>query len=128
MKNTEFKTKEEYLQYRNDWKAEYKQLSQTIREKRWLYKEYSRMWNKAYVAHGNPFILTWDMYENGRCNRRFLDYLHLMEKENKQYQILEQKYREDKNWLGVNCKQATQMLEELKEAKQKAWRQYKASK
>lgn len=32
MRNTEFKTKEEYLQYRNDWKDEYKQVSANIRE------------------------------------------------------------------------------------------------
>ena len=32
MRNKEFKTKEEYLQYRKDWKREYAELSQTIRE------------------------------------------------------------------------------------------------
>ncbi len=31
MRNQNFKTKEEYLQYRKEWKAEYKQLSENIR-------------------------------------------------------------------------------------------------
>lgn len=32
MRNKQFKTKEEYLQYRKDWKQEYAELSKTIRE------------------------------------------------------------------------------------------------
>lgn len=32
MRNNKFTTKEEYLQYRKEWKAEYKQLSEDIRE------------------------------------------------------------------------------------------------
>ena len=54
MRNAEFKTKEEYLQYRKDWKAEYKELSQTIREKKLLHKENSRIFNKAVLEKGLP--------------------------------------------------------------------------
>lgn len=32
MKNAKFNTKKEYLAYRSEWKAEYKKLSQQIRE------------------------------------------------------------------------------------------------
>lgn len=34
MRNPQFNTKEEYLAYRSEWKAEYKQLSKTIRDER----------------------------------------------------------------------------------------------
>jgi hypothetical protein len=36
MRNLNFKTKESYLTYRSDWKAEYNELSQDIRNLKWL--------------------------------------------------------------------------------------------
>ena len=125
MRNPQFKIKEEYLQYRKDWKTEYKQLSQTIREYKWMQKEYSRMWNKAMIAHGNPYTLSW--YDT-RMAGHFWDYFHLMENENKKYQIIKKRYEQGKKWIGVYQKEATQMLEELKLAKVEAQRQYLTAK
>ena len=124
MTTAKFTNKEEYLQYRKDWKEEYKQLSQTIREKKWLYKEYSRMWNKAMIAHGHPDT-HWD---NTIKSRSFWEYLDVMQKENPQYVELNKKYTNDQKWVELYSKQATQMLNELKEAKQEAQRQYLAFK
>ena len=121
MKNFYFPTKEEYLQYRKEWKAKYKELSQTIREYKWMQKEYSRMWNKAWIAHGDPFTLLWD---DTRVNPRFWDYLHLMENENEKYRVIRKRYIQGKKWIGYYQENATAMLEELKIAKVEAQRQY----
>jgi ClpP class serine protease len=124
MTTAKFTNKEEYLQYRREWKAEYKQLSQTIREKKWLHKEFSRMWNKAMIAHGHPDT----HWNNNIKSGRFWEYLDVMQKENPQYVELKKKYTNDRKWVELYSKQATQMIEELKEAKLEAQRQYLASK
>ena len=118
MRNSQFKTKEEYLQYRKDWKAEYKQLSQTIREKRWFNREYQRAYNKATLelppierSYNKIYVRTMDLLQT-----------------NQRYQDLIQKYKSDKKWVELYSMQATQMLEELKEAKQEAQRQYLTAK
>ena len=122
MTTVKFTNKEEYLQYRKEWKADYKQLSQTIREKKWLHREFNRMWNKAMIAHGHPNT-HWDNTKSGR----FWEYLDVMQKENPQYVELKKKYTNDRKRVELYSKQATQMIEELKEAKQEAQRQYLAS-
>lgn len=48
MRNTEFKTKEEYLAYRKQWKADYSQLTQEIRETKKEIRELQR--NKNYAG------------------------------------------------------------------------------
>lgn len=125
MINSQFKTKEEYLLYRKKWKEEYKQLSQTIRERKWLYEEFNRMWNRAIVAHGTPFALK--SWETNKINSQFWNYLRLLEKENTRYQTLKKKYEKDQNPTELYIKKATQMLEELKESKLKVSRQYNVS-
>ena len=121
MRNKNFNTKEEYLQYRKDWKEKYKELSQTIREYKWMMKEYDRMWNKAWIAHGDPYALSW---HDTRVGGRFWDYFHLLEKENEKYQIIRKRYLQGKKWIDYYQKEATAMLEELKIAKVEAQRQY----
>ena len=93
-----FTTKEEYLAYRSDWKAHYKELSQQIRDAkfcRWFcsLKREDRI--KPHLAHfqtiGHKTDWTyWSIYKM-QCN-------------------------------------ATTMLAELKEAKEEAQRQYLAAK
>ena len=130
MRNLKFNTKEEYLQYRKDWKAEYKQLSQTIREYKWMMKEYNRMWNKAMIAHGNPYALSWydTRWYDTQVTGQFWNYFHLLEKENEKYQIIRKRYEQGKKWIGYYQENATAILEELKEAKLEAQRQYLVSK
>lgn len=48
MRNNQFKTKEEYLQYRKEWKTEYKQLSEDIRECKKDIRDMQR--NKEYAG------------------------------------------------------------------------------
>ena len=79
------------------------------------------MYNKAMIAHGNPYALSW--YDT-RVSGRFWDYLHLMENENEKYQIIRKRYEQGKKWIGYYQKEATAMLEELKIAKVEAQRQY----
>lgn len=109
MSNNQFKTKEEYLQYRKDWKAEYKQLSEDIREKKWMQKELNRAWNKGKQWGEVQEILS----------------------QNKRYQTLHEKYKNEHYLIaGLDFYKslATGMLEELKEAKQEAQRKYLVAK
>jgi len=94
-----FNTKEEYLAYRSEWKAQYKELSQQIRDYkfcRWftsvrnpdrITPELEARFKKLVAKHGNKFY-----------------------------------------YVAPLQKKATAMLEELKEAKQEAQRQYLAAK
>ena len=121
MRNNQFKTKEEYLQYRKDWKAEYKLISQAIRDKKWLRKEYCRAFNQTMNLHGHP----WNGVYNESQRDAFVEDLNHDLKENKRYQELKDKW---KDCLESYREDATAMLEELKLAKQEARRQYLASK
>ncbi len=47
--------------------------------------------------------------------------------QNPRYVYLQQKYKNDRKWLELYRKEATEMLEELKLAKQEAQRQYLAA-
>lgn len=83
MRNKTFNSKETYLAYRSEWKAEYKQLSQIIRGLKVDIKEAQH--NNEYAGGMQSSLISWK-------------------------------------------KNATAMLEELKEAKQEAQRQYLAAK
>jgi hypothetical protein len=98
MKNIEFKTKEEYLAYRSEWKAEYKQLSQDIRDLKFCrnFPQANRFNNPANVKRYREIQKR--LFNNVNTNV---------------YWVLEEKKRK-----------ATDMLEQLKEAKQEAQRQY----
>lgn len=110
-----FTNKNEYLAYRANWKAQYATLSETIREKKWMHKEYSRACSKARIETEGK----WPDYYNK---------IRAILAANPRYVHLEQKYKNDGRWLEQLRKQATEMLEELKAAKQEAQRQYLASK
>lgn len=96
--NTKFTTKQEYLTYRSNWKAQYKQLSQDIRD-----LKFCRAFPQA---------------------NRFND-----PKNVERYREIEKRLFNNANtcveWkLEQARSKATQMLEELKEAKVEAQRQY----
>ena len=108
-----FTNKEEYLAYRSNWKAEYKALSQTIRERKWLHSRYSTIANKANLEVGMD-------YQN---INRYFDYLKLLSDEDTKYKEIraKQNWRISKEKLSLT---ATVMLQELKNAKKEANRQY----
>lgn len=108
-----FTNKEEYLAYRSAWKAEYKELSQTIRERKWLYSRYSTIVNKANVEIGMGYATI----------NRYFEYIKLLGEEDTKYkQILTKQNRKiSKEKLSLT---ATKMLGELKLSKVEANRQY----
>lgn len=108
-----FTNKEEYLAYRSAWKAEYKALSQTIRERKWLQSRFSTIANKANIEVNNDY---------SNINKYF-DYIIRFSNEDKTYSEIraKQNWRISKEKLSVT---ATKMLEELKLAKIESNRQY----
>lgn len=100
--NTKFTNKETYLAYRSNWKAEYKQLSQDIRD-----LKFCRSFPMA------------NRFQNPKNVERYRE----IEKRlfNNANTCVEWKLSEKRD-------KAFRMLEELKLAKQEAQRQYLASK
>ena len=114
MRNLKFTNKEEYLQYRKDWKEEYKQLSETIRDYKWMRKEWSRACNIAQ--------------SKVKKESNYYDHVGEILKQSPRYVHLKEKYKNDRKWLEQYQTQATEMLTELKLAKQEAQRQYLVAK
>lgn len=112
-----FTNKEEYLAYRSNWKAEYKALSQTIRERKWLHSRYSTIANKANLEVGMD-------YPN---INKYFNYIKMISDEDKTYSEIraKQNWRISKEKLSFT---ATLMLAELQLAKEGAQRQYLANK
>ncbi len=112
-----FTNKEEYLAYRSAWKTEYKQLSQTIKERKWLHSKIASMANKANLEVGMD-------YPN---INKYFDYIKMLSDEDKTYSEIraKQNWKISKEKLSVT---ATKMLKELKLAKIEANRQYLISK
>lgn len=112
-----FTNKEEYLAYRSAWKTEYKELSRTIKERKWLHSKFASMANKANLEVGmdNPNII------------KYFNYIQMLEKENVKYSEIraKQNWKISKEKLSVA---ATKMLEELKLSQIEANRQYLTSK
>lgn len=115
MRNLKFTNKKEYLQYRKDWKNEYKQLTETIRDLKWMRKEYSRAASYAWINTKGKFP---DMYI---CIKEYLN-------QQPRHIYLTNKYKGNPKWIEDYKKDATIMLEDLKLAKQEAQRQYLLSK
>jgi len=117
-----FNTKEEYLAYRQMWKAEYKALTQTIRDAK----------RAKYLFQ----VATSKANRDSHVPGQFRSYakFHNLTKENLEqdveYQELKKKYNTTNNqyWMypaRIPLKEAaTRMLEELKGAKIEAQRQY----
>jgi hypothetical protein len=119
MRNPKFTTKEEYLAYRKQWKVDYKELSAAIRNEKLVWKDYNRNPIVGYYHERGGWVRSrpWTEREAERV----------------------EKYNEDiQKWkvaFGIShlpkyrlSGLATQMLEELKEAKLESQRQYLASK
>lgn len=118
MRNPKFTNKEEYLQYRQDWKKEYMALSQTIHEKKWMRREYAKIAAKALRQVGggqNEYI-------------KLCATIDALIADNEKYAKLNEKYKNDRVWLEKQRKEAKAMMEELSNAKIEANRQYLASK
>lgn len=99
MTTSKFTNKEEYLQYRKDWKAEYKQLSQQIRDAKFC---------RWYASIRRQDRMTPERDERWAKISGKTDYSY---------------------WAIKTLKvQATNMLDVLKESKQEAHQQYLAGK
>lgn len=120
MRNPKFTTKEEYLQYRKDWKKEYMVLSQMIRDYKTIRNLRNKECNKAMQMIGG--MLNYDNVN------KYFKYVEQNIKENFYLQSLIDKYKGKKTWLEKQRKEANKMMEELKDAKIEANRQYLASK
>lgn len=118
--NNKFTTKQEYLDYRSNWKSEYKKTSQIIRDLRYIDKEYARAYNKAWMSTSTDYTGNW----RSKFYNRTLEILN----ENKKYQELTLKYKPMVGNTKAYKALATDMLNELKEAKVEAQRQYLESK
>jgi hypothetical protein len=117
---TTFTNKTEYLAYRANWKAKYNELSQKIRALKQMAKEESRACNEARKMKFDPSKNWWSEY--------FLATQNILNK-NENYQKLKTTYPNVNScYINKYKEEATAMLEELKEAKVEANRQYLASK
>lgn len=121
MRNTKFTTKEEYIQYRKDWKEEYMTLSQTIRDYKLIRALRNRSCGKAMQMIGGT--LTYDNVNNYfRCAEQNI-------KEDTQLQSLLEKYKNSKKTLlELLQKDARTMMDELTNAKIESNKQYLVSK
>lgn len=120
MRNPKFTTKEEYLQYRKDWKEEYIALSQTIRDHKTIRNLRNKACGKAMQMIGG--ILSYDNVN------KYFRYTEQNLKEDIQLQSLMGKYKDVKTWLETQRTEASLMMEELTNAKIEANKQYIASK
>lgn len=125
MRNPKFTTKEEYLKYRKQWKADYKELSQTIRDCRYINKAWGQAYGKATKVVSSIFPPPVEWFELHReITKLQREYFN----ENKQAMELFDKYK-NKNRSKEHLRvEAHKMMQELKEAKLEAQRQYLAAK
>lgn len=132
MRNPNFTNKDEYLQYRRQWKAEYAALSQRIRESRWATKEFQRAYSKIYSEYGDPYqlkkkIQIGDTYIDCTGWKGFHDLLDRELAGNERYLAILAKHPNEVLWYYTKLRtQAREMLEELKAAKLRAQEQYLA--
>lgn len=122
MKHNEFKTKDEYLQYRKEWKAEYKQLTKDIR----LLKVGKKDAQRGSTCWRNKNALD----EALMLTSKIVEETYRWEPKERAKKLLEGKEYSWILWYSLpTCQQnATRMLEELKLAKQEAQRQYEEQK
>lgn len=120
MRNPKFTTKEEYLQYRKDWKEEYMTLSQMIRDYKTIRNLRNKACGKAMQMIGG--VLSYDnVNKYFRCAEQNI-------KEDAYLQSLIEKYKDKKTWLEKQRKEAKEMMQELTDAKIEANKQYLSSK
>lgn len=117
--NITFTNKQEYLQYRKEWKETYKQLSNDIRESKW-------MRNISQRAYSDGYNQTYEY-------NRVVKYVESTLLENKRYIELYNKHIGKFIWYRLipdikkMSLKAKNMLDELKLAKIEANRQYHAN-
>ena len=113
--NINFKTKEEYMTFRNEWKEEYKKVSTTIRNLRYMAKEESRACNIAQPLNRYGSF------------PQYYDKIKEILGKNDHYQKL-LKWSNDSSYKSYYVKKytaiATEMLENLKQAKVESQKQY----
>jgi hypothetical protein len=117
-----FKTKEEYLAYRSEWKEKYARVSKSIRYDRLLSKESSRRWNKAFKMSGATHAGDVKVLEAFKI----VDKLR-QEKPAPHVKKMEEFVSSDE-YVSDGHDIAKQMLAELEEAKIEAQNQYQATK
>lgn len=108
--------KEEYLTYRVNWKIKYRELTQQIRDLKWMNKEYSRACNAAFKAHSGVS----DYRKRSEFVQKYLT-------ENKKYQELLKKWNIQPYFIGDLREKATIMMADLKQAKVDAQEAYLTS-
>jgi hypothetical protein len=113
MRNLNFKTKEEYLAYRVQWKADYQELTQDIRNLKWLRATRCRAYSKVIKDLRRP---------DGEYYRKLVAGVKKYLNDIPQYGKLIKKYFGDKPyWIEGRLQdkriEATCMLGELKQAK-----------
>lgn len=107
MRNLNFTNKEEYLQYRKDWKLDYLKLNQIIKDKKISIKEFNRSYNKAKcILHDTPF-------------QSFTGILRDLLDNNLQLIKVNKIHNNHPGWDSVLIlkKEATEMLKELRQSK-----------
>jgi len=126
-----FTTKQEYLTYRCDWKKKYNELSESIRDMKFVRKIHAQIFSKSEKimnkrgAKSNYYRELWDLQEGFQKELR---------ETNERYSLVFNKYKDVNGiirWYSLineYRKTVTQMLEELKLAKIEANRQYLVSK
>jgi len=115
----EFKTKEEYLEYRSEWKEKYARLSKSLRIYRQCCNANLTIWNKAMLmAFGSGGR---DYYE--KMSKAFDIHKVLLTEKTENHKKLES-FIASNEYVKGSSADATAMLEELKEAKLESQRQY----
>ena len=114
-----FKTKEEYLTYRSEWKKNYASLSQSIRIQRLFDKECGRNWNRALLL---GFQVNGTYYDKIIATYKFQNEF-ATEPKSELYLKLKS-YIDSSKFIKHTNDTAFNMLEELKMAKLESQRQY----
>lgn len=119
-----FTNKQEYLAYRTQWKSDYKQLSQKIRDYKWMKTQYQRF-ASPIIAKYNQNYHTFSYTD---AMKQINDVLFTNEKYSELFKKYELKQHYQVFYVDGLKMTATKMLLELKEAKIEAQRQYLAEK
>jgi hypothetical protein len=123
MRKLNFKTKNEYLQYIKDWKLDYRILSEDIRDKKKADKLHQRYYSQSFLIHWvNGSGTSWnDKYKKtiDECKDRVSRDNWLVSHDKR----FNKKHGEWCYRLTLS-EIATNMLAELKLAKQESQRQY----
>jgi uncharacterized membrane protein len=116
-KHMKFTNKQEYLTYTFNWKLQYKQLSQTIRNLKFMAKEESRACNKARQMLPSEGVV-------GSWYSKYFSTIAELLAANEQYQTVKTQTNEKSYNINKLKQKATAMLEERAASKVEAQRLY----